>query len=931
MAAAWLAFPAVLAVLAIGWGLLLEALAGRALPAALLPGAGFAALVVAVEIPGLASGSAARLATPVAVAGAVAGIVIWAGGAGPRARDRIGRPAAWPAVAALVAFALYAAPVVLTGEPAIAGYIRLDDSATFIALADHALEHGRDTTGLTPSTHDVLVRAFAGGDYPVGALLPLAIGGKLTGQDLAWLLGPYLAFLAALLAAALDCVLAPAIGRRWLRAAVAVVASASALLFGYALWGGLKELATAALLATGVALGAEFPAAAPRGLLARLREVLPVAAAMAAVVGVLSVGGVVWVAPILFALGLGLARLRGTREALLSLAAVLPLVAAASIGPLADAAFAHNLTTTPAAASDLLGNLIEPLSPLQVLGIWPSGDFRLHPSDEAVTAILLVVLAVAASLGVAQVVRRRAWGVAAYAGGVLAGTCVVAIYAWPWVDAKAYAVASPVPVLLAGIGVATLLDGGHRVAAAVAGVAVVLGVAWSDVLAYRDATLSPHDRHAELARIGERFAGDGPTLMTEFEPYGPRWFLRRMETEGAGELRTRPVPLVAGGVLAKGESADVDAFRYEGLGDYRTLVLRRSPVASRPPSTFRLAWRGRWYDVWQRIQGAAPVRLHLGLGTPLDPGAVPRCAEVRRVAAAARPAGALHAVRAREPVIAGLGGDGSGAVYPRRPGPLTTTVDLPRAGRWAIWLGGSLRTAATVAVDGVIAGRTDPQLSYGGQWIDVGAMTLSAGPHAISVRISGGRLRPGGAWRGDFPVGSRGARSDQLAARPRCVSLPTRRAASAGSGSTGSRPWGELSYSLSSRPQVVQITYVLSLSEMPRKKCLVTRSSAYQPVGFPNGGSGRDSIQWILSFSSSNPAGSMCADAPPPVATWPAGQCGLGRKDGPVGRELLPGGRRVAEIGVDDHRDLGPTPAGPDAPVGPAGPEAGGPVGPSTP
>ena len=136
--------------------------------------------------------------------------------------------------------------------------------------------------------------------------------------------------------------------------------------------------------------------------------------------------------------------------------------------------------------------------------------------------------------------------------------------------------------------------------AAAVGVAVLFGVVWSDVLGYHDATLSPYDRHAELARIGERFAGDGPALMTEFEPYGPRWFLRRMDSEGAAELRTRPVPLVGGGLLAKGLSADIDAFAYKGLNDYRTLVLRRSPVASRPPSTFRPLWRGHWYEVWQR-------------------------------------------------------------------------------------------------------------------------------------------------------------------------------------------------------------------------------------------------------------------------------------------------------------------------------------------
>ena len=251
---AWLAFPAVLLLLATGWGLLLEALAGRALPDPLVPAAGFAALVVVLQVPALGGGTAA-LATPLAVAGAVAGVALWATPVGPRAASRLPHAGVAAGAAALGVFALYAAPVVLSGEPAIAGYVRLDDSATWIALADHVLEQGRDSSGLGASTHDVLLRLLDSGEYPAGALLPFAVGGKLTGQDLAWLLQPYLAFLAALLALALDVVLAPAIGRRALRAFVALVAGASALLFAYALWGGVKELATAALLATVAAAG----------------------------------------------------------------------------------------------------------------------------------------------------------------------------------------------------------------------------------------------------------------------------------------------------------------------------------------------------------------------------------------------------------------------------------------------------------------------------------------------------------------------------------------------------------------------------------------------------------------------------------------------------------------------------------------------------
>lgn len=71
--------------------------------------------------------------------------------------------------------------------------------------------------------------------------------------------------------------------------------------------------------------------------------------------------------------------------------------------------------------------------------------------------------------------------------------------------------------------------------------------------------------------------------MTEYEPYGVRHFLRDADPEGASELRRRPVPLRDGSSLDKGEFADIDRFDLGGLLEYRTLVLRRSPLASRPP------------------------------------------------------------------------------------------------------------------------------------------------------------------------------------------------------------------------------------------------------------------------------------------------------------------------------------------------------------
>ena len=99
-------------------------------------------------------------------------------------------------------------------------------------------------------------------------------------------------------------------------------------------------------------------------------------------------------------------------------------------------------------------------------------------------------------------------------------------------------------MLVAGVaGAAVLLERKRRLAVVVGAVAMVAiagGVLWSNALAYGNVWLAPRNQLAELETIGQRFAGDGPALMTEYQPHGVRHFLRNLDAEGASELRVRP-------------------------------------------------------------------------------------------------------------------------------------------------------------------------------------------------------------------------------------------------------------------------------------------------------------------------------------------------------------------------------------------------------
>ncbi len=196
MLVAWLIFPLALAVLCTGCGLLAEAVGARRLPTTLLPAVGFAVLVAVGQFLTLAN-ETAELTVPAAVILAGVGI-----GLGARSRTVAVRAAIMPGLAALGVFAVFAAPIVLSGGATIAGYIELDDSATWLALTDRVMEHGRDLGGLEPSTYEATLAFNLGDGYPVGAFLPFGVAAALVDTDLAWLIQPYIAFLAVLLSLA---------------------------------------------------------------------------------------------------------------------------------------------------------------------------------------------------------------------------------------------------------------------------------------------------------------------------------------------------------------------------------------------------------------------------------------------------------------------------------------------------------------------------------------------------------------------------------------------------------------------------------------------------------------------------------------------------------------------------------------------------------
>ncbi len=753
--ACWLLFPAILVLLSLGCGLLLERAAGLELPGPLAVPAGLAVVICAGELTTKLSATA-PLSTPLVVVLALVGFAV---GRPRRLRSRFG---SWPLVAAVAVYVAYLAPVLATGDPTFTGYVKLDDTATWMAMTDRVLSHGHNLAHLAPSTYEATLSAYLNGGEPVGALLPWGIGHRLAGQDLAWTFQPYLALLGSMLALSLWPLTERLVSSARLRALVVFIAAQSAVLYGYSLWGGIKEMAAAAILPILVATATVVVEQR-----ARLRSLIPLAVACLAMLSVLAYGGAVWLPIVLAAVGVFAFWIWVRSANRLQLAGLVAL-AALVVAALVRGAVTFSQSNGALTGGDL-GNLLHPLNGFQLFGIWPAADFRIDPPDRTTLTYVLIALAIAAGV-VALVVawRRRRWPVWLYLLSGLAGIALVSARGSPWIQGKAIAIASPAALFASLVGAALLLearpasgtrDPARRVHAVVAGravglvalVAVCGGVLWSNAIAYHHVTLAPYAQFRELQHIGDEFAGEGPTLLNEYQPYGVRHFLRNMDPESPSELRRRTIPLRSGQLLPKAGYADLDQFQLSALLVYRTIVIRTSPVASRPPQPYRLVYAGTWYQVWRRpVKPNRPVLSSIPLGNDLDPGGVPDCNAVAGLARSTPPGGLLAAATAERPDVISV-------PSPLPEGDTVASFVAPAAGRYQVWLGGSFFRRLRVRLGSLQTASVHEQLNEGGEWTPLGSAPLRPGRHRVTLSYGDAALYPGSGGPGGagpfFPVG----------------------------------------------------------------------------------------------------------------------------------------------------------------------------------
>jgi hypothetical protein len=435
-------------------------------------------------------------------------------------------------LAALIALAVLAAAAVAVLRPGVwdlVSELRTGAPTALLALLAASLpfiveaRFGILGTGLNPDMSQHLLaadRLASGGTerlisegYPLG---PHALVVALAD------LGPSLvhAFDGLTLAVAVAACLAPLGLLRelggWQRAAIALVVGLAYLVASSLVQGAFKETMQALfVLAFAVGLHELTRGTLVPSHTSLLRGAIPLGVIAIGSVYAYSFPGLAWLtgAALLWgAIELGRATrrtslddawavLRGTLPTVGVAVGVVLLGIAPEIGRLAS--FGDFETFNPDGGG--LGNLFNRLSPLEALGIWPSGDFRVEPGDGEVPAIafyLGAVLALAAlGLGLRWSLRRGELAIPAALGAAAVLWLYSLIDGTPYQEAKALVLMSPLVALVAARGVGAA---GPLPLAAL----FYLAAGGSSVLALANGPVGPSDYSPELAELRPKLGGE---------------------------------------------------------------------------------------------------------------------------------------------------------------------------------------------------------------------------------------------------------------------------------------------------------------------------------------------------------------------------------------------------------------------------------------
>lgn len=743
--------PVVVWLIACGFGLLIERLAHVRLPKPLLIALGFCASIL-VALGTFTTGAGDAVALPVVALLAVSGFA--AAGRGGLQRLNAG----WPLLAAIAAYLLFNASVIMSGHWTFTAYNLENDSAYEFLLVAHLQAHGTQALGphAPISTANSALSAYLSSGYPLGSQSLLAVVSGLLGVSAAVAWQSFISTMAAIGALACSTLAGRTMNQR-LAALMGFVAVSAALTYQYALDGAIKEIAVVAVVLCALAV--------IRHAVLTLRPMVGVTLAaipIGAILAVYSAAGLPYAAAVAGAGALAIVfvhrkvELRAAvRPATLGAAAlaVCALPAMPSFTTFLHVANSGFTGADPAAPA--LGPLLRPLPLSEISGVWLYGDYRL-PVPGGTRGLITVVAAVLIFALIAPAILRA---VAAREPGPLMGLLVTALVlvivfprVTPYAQAKLLAIASPFVIVAAAQGLTGFGGRDWRALCALAAAAIGVTVIASDALAYHDFPVAPTPRLAALQQVGQRLGDRGPVLDSEFDQFAKYFGLPARIVDGPDA--PTPIGLALRQPIDEWDrSFDLDEEQLAFVESFPYVLTPPGPASSRPPSNFQLMYRNDFYDLWRKAS-APQVYAHMPLSGEVSSAGTVGCAALRGFVKGAKPTERL-AVAVPPPAygyeIANATKRSSGWIaapnldnefYTTTPGEAERMIRLPESATYRIWVKGDLPRTVNVTVNGRDVGSAAGTDTPGG-WLAAGSVHLSAGSYELGVARGGGGLGPG--------------------------------------------------------------------------------------------------------------------------------------------------------------------------------------------
>lgn len=584
------------------------------------PAVGLATLIIlegaAIKLPGRAV-TAIVITVLVLIAAAVA---LWISGA---------RPRAWREGTLVGGLALLCAsvPFVAMGRVALLG-VGLDNDTNLHLLWAEGLRSTRMAALWPPS-----------GGYPLGPHSVVAAVGTLTGARLDNVFGGLLLATVAITALVGTGVLPGA--SLWRRVVIGLFCSLTYMVAAYYAEGAFKETIMALLL---LAFVVHLQQASAQWVHARAITrwwlVAPGVLLAVAAVYTYSYLGLVWFAATTgiwavasaashsntiraWFVGSGWKRDAGWAGGALALALLALLPIASSLTAFFNG-YGFSAAGTGAIVTTNFGNLFGPLSPYEVLGVWPSYDFRSFPANVFHTGELTALALALFAYGVVWAFRRGRLWLLAGAGASWAIWWRVDATQSPYVGAKALVIAAPIAMAVTLSGVLERRAGPRwtaavRIAAAAAFCALA---AYSSFRALRNEPVQAPETVNELASF-HRLIGNSNVLFLGDDEFAT-WDLRQSAVGALLPYESSVPGVTANPAKPFGADyqLDFDSVTPAVLDRFRWVVTGSAPYSSQAPPNFRLVKTGRLYYLWKRV---GPTQARSVIEPQYAPGAILDC------------------------------------------------------------------------------------------------------------------------------------------------------------------------------------------------------------------------------------------------------------------------------------------------------------------